>query len=97
MEILALLPTSNVISLVPVSTVIVRFFASTDFTVPSIAVISFCVSFPAVSFAQRLGEARDDVAWAACLVGRRTEMFGGRRSGELNSLAGEAAKRGRPQ
>ena len=55
------------------------------------------VSFPAVSFAQRLGEARDDVAWAACLAGRRTEMFGGSRSGELNSLAGEAAERGRPQ
>ena len=55
------------------------------------------VSFPAVSFAQRIGEERDEVASAACLAGRSTEMFGGSRSGELNSLAGEAARRGRPQ
>ena len=50
-----------------------------------------------VSFAQRFGEARDEVTPAACLAGRRTEMFGGNRSGELDSLAGEAAERGRSQ
>ena len=52
---------------------------------------------PAVSFAQRVVEVLDEVVPAACLVGRRAEMFRGDRRGELNSLAGEAAERGEPQ
>ena len=52
---------------------------------------------PAVSFAQRVVEVLDEVVPAACLVGRRAEMFRSGRRGELNSLAGEAVERGEPQ